>query len=75
MSVAEVSLRASSEVPIEPRLSEQWFLRYPKTKEALDVIRRTPLEKVLGGSRMFFNVEQAVTAWRETERLAWSTAS
>jgi valyl-tRNA synthetase len=28
-----------SEVPIEPRLSEQWFLRYPKTREALDVVR------------------------------------
>jgi valyl-tRNA synthetase len=28
-----------SEVPIEPRLSEQWFLQYPKTKEALDVVR------------------------------------
>ncbi len=26
-------------VPIEPRLSEQWFLRYPKTKEALHVVR------------------------------------
>jgi valyl-tRNA synthetase len=26
-------------VPIEPRLSEQWFLRYPKTKEALRVVR------------------------------------
>ncbi|HEY2614859.1 MAG TPA: valine--tRNA ligase, partial [Chthoniobacterales bacterium] len=25
-------------VPIEPRLSEQWFLRYPKTKEALGVV-------------------------------------
>ena len=28
-----------SEVPIEPRLSEQWFLRYPKTQEALAVVR------------------------------------
>ena len=28
-----------SDVPIEPRLSEQWFLRYPKTKEALDVVK------------------------------------
>src|SRR6478609_2167801 len=28
-----------SDVPIEPRLSEQWFLRYPKTKEALTVVR------------------------------------
>jgi len=28
-----------SDVPIEPRLSEQWFLRYPKTKEAMDVVR------------------------------------
>ncbi len=26
-------------VPIEPRLSEQWFLRYPKTEEALNVVR------------------------------------
>lgn len=26
-------------VPIEPRLSEQWFLRYPKTKESLQVVR------------------------------------
>jgi valyl-tRNA synthetase len=28
-----------SGVPIEPCLSEQWFLRYPKTKEALAVVR------------------------------------
>jgi valyl-tRNA synthetase len=28
-----------SDVPIEPRISDQWFLRYPKTKEALSVVR------------------------------------
>src|SRR5438105_7444595 len=28
-----------SDVPIEPRISEQWFLRYPKTKESLAVVR------------------------------------
>ncbi len=28
-----------SDVPIEPRLSEQWFLHYPKTKEALAVVK------------------------------------
>src|SRR5213078_3689324 len=28
-----------SEAVIEPRISEQWFLRYPKTKEALAVVR------------------------------------
>src|SRR5437899_3110582 len=28
-----------SDVPIEPRVSEQWFLRYPKTNEALAVVR------------------------------------
>ncbi|HJY54008.1 MAG TPA: valine--tRNA ligase, partial [Candidatus Udaeobacter sp.] len=28
-----------SDAPIEPRISEQWFLRYPKTKEALAVVR------------------------------------
>jgi len=27
-------------VPIEPRLSEQWFLRYPRTEEALRVVRQ-----------------------------------
>ena len=34
-----VGFSQRSEVPIEPRLSEQWFLRYPKTKEALQVVR------------------------------------
>src|SRR5437762_1490288 len=28
-----------SDVPIEPRISAQWFLHYPKTKEALAVVR------------------------------------
>jgi valyl-tRNA synthetase len=28
-----------SDVPIEPCISDQWFLRYPKTKEALAVVR------------------------------------
>src|SRR6266550_9313291 len=28
-----------ADVPIDPRISEQWFLRYPKTKEALAVVR------------------------------------
>ncbi len=28
-----------SDVVIEPRISEQWFLRYPKTNEALAVVR------------------------------------
>ena len=34
-----VGFSERSEVPIEPRLSEQWFLRYPKTEEALAVVR------------------------------------
>src|SRR6266487_3802499 len=34
-----VGFSQRSDVPIEPRLSEQWFLRYPKTKEALSVVR------------------------------------
>ncbi|PZR74072.1 MAG: valine--tRNA ligase [Chthoniobacterales bacterium] len=34
-----VGFSERSEVPIEPRLSEQWFLRYPQTKEALAVVR------------------------------------
>ena len=34
-----VGFSERSEVPIEPRLSEQWFLRYPKTEEALTVVR------------------------------------
>jgi valyl-tRNA synthetase len=29
-----------SDVPIEPRLSEQWFLKYPKTNEALAVVKK-----------------------------------
>src|SRR5947207_5880559 len=34
-----VGVSDGREVPIEPRISEQWFLRYPKTKEALAVVR------------------------------------
>src|SRR5947209_3512284 len=34
-----VAFSDRSEVPVEPRLSEQWFLCYPKTKEALVVVR------------------------------------
>jgi valyl-tRNA synthetase len=34
-----VGFSERTEVPIEPRLSEQWFLRYPKTDEALAVVR------------------------------------
>jgi valyl-tRNA synthetase len=34
-----VGFSERSEVAIEPRLSEQWFLHYPKTDEALAVVR------------------------------------
>ena len=34
-----VGFSQRSDVLIEPRISEQWFLRYPKTKEALAVVR------------------------------------
>jgi valyl-tRNA synthetase len=34
-----VGFSQRSDVPIEPRISEQWFLRYPNTKEALAVVR------------------------------------
>jgi valyl-tRNA synthetase len=35
----KVGFSERSDVPIEPRISEQWFLRYPKTEEALAVVR------------------------------------
>lgn len=34
-----VGFSERSQVPVEPRLSEQWFLRYPKTRESLDAVR------------------------------------
>jgi valyl-tRNA synthetase len=34
-----VGFSQRSDVPIEPRISDQWFLRYPKTKEALALVR------------------------------------
>ncbi|MDQ2867039.1 MAG: valine--tRNA ligase, partial [Verrucomicrobiota bacterium] len=36
---SSVGVSDRSQVPIEPRLSEQWFLRYPKTDDALRVVR------------------------------------
>ncbi|MFL6584634.1 MAG: valine--tRNA ligase [Chthoniobacterales bacterium] len=35
-----VGFSERSEVPIEPRLSEQWFLRYPRTADALNVVQK-----------------------------------
>ncbi len=32
-----------ADVPIEPRLSEQWFLRYPKVEEAKAAVREGPI--------------------------------
>ena len=34
-----VGFSERADVPIEPRLSEQWFLKYPKTTEARDAVR------------------------------------
>jgi valyl-tRNA synthetase len=34
-----VGFSERADVPIEPRLSEQWFLRYPKTQEARAAVR------------------------------------
>ncbi|MFV0416180.1 MAG: valine--tRNA ligase [Chthoniobacterales bacterium] len=33
-----------ADVPIEPRLSEQWFLRYPKVTETRDAVRNSLIE-------------------------------
>lgn len=35
-----VGFSERADVPIEPRISEQWFLKYPKVEEAKDVIRK-----------------------------------
>ncbi|MCX6958371.1 MAG: valine--tRNA ligase [Verrucomicrobiae bacterium] len=35
-----VGFSERADVPIEPRLSEQWFLRYPKTKEARAAVQQ-----------------------------------
>ena len=34
-----VGFSERADVPVEPRLSEQWFLKYPKTLEARDAVR------------------------------------
>jgi valyl-tRNA synthetase len=33
-----VGFSERADVPIEPRLSEQWFLKYPRTNEARNVV-------------------------------------
>ncbi|WP_048810499.1 valine--tRNA ligase [Candidatus Methylacidiphilum infernorum] len=35
-----VGFSERADVAIEPRISEQWFLRYPKTTEALEVVKQ-----------------------------------
>jgi valyl-tRNA synthetase len=34
-----VGFSERADVPVEPRLSEQWFLKYPRTREARDAVR------------------------------------
>ena len=34
-----VGFSERADIPVEPRLSEQWFLKYPKTAEARDAVR------------------------------------
>ncbi|MGF1482821.1 MAG: valine--tRNA ligase [Opitutales bacterium] len=34
-----VGFSERADVPIEPRLSEQWFMRFPKTEEAIRVVK------------------------------------
>jgi len=34
-----VGFSERTDVPVEPRLSEQWFLKYPRTNEARDAVR------------------------------------
>ncbi|MEO6845623.1 MAG: valine--tRNA ligase [Chthoniobacterales bacterium] len=35
-----VGFSERADVPIEPRLSEQWFLKYPKVEESLEAVRK-----------------------------------
>ncbi len=35
-----IGISERAQVPIEPRLSEQWFLRYPQLRESLDLVHR-----------------------------------
>jgi valyl-tRNA synthetase len=51
-----------SDVPVEPRISEQWFLRYPQTKEALAVVR----DHLIRFFPMYW--EKVYAAWLENIR-------
>jgi valyl-tRNA synthetase len=35
-----VGFSERAQVPVEPRISEQWFLRYPRVEESKDVVRK-----------------------------------
>lgn len=39
-----VGFSERADVPIEPRLSEQWFMKYPSTKAAREVVQRGELK-------------------------------
>src|SRR3984893_9384868 len=60
-----VGFAERSEVPIEPRLSEQSFLRYPKTEEALAVVRDHLIRFFPG------HWEKVYAQWLENIRAWW----
>ena len=48
-----VGFSERADVPVEPRLSEQWFLKYPKTIEARDAVRGSEAQGAGGLIRFF----------------------
>ncbi len=48
-----VGFSERADVPVEPRLSEQWFLKYPKTIEARDAVRGSEAQGASGLIRFF----------------------
>ena len=48
-----VGFSERADVPVEPRLSEQWFLKYPKTVEARDAVRGSEAQGAGGLIRFF----------------------
>ncbi len=61
-----------ADVPIEPRLSEQWFLRYPKVEEAKAVVRDGLIRFVPERwSKIYLHWLENIQDWCISRQLWW----
>ncbi|RME70070.1 MAG: valine--tRNA ligase [Verrucomicrobia bacterium] len=67
-----VGFSERADVPIEPRLSEQWFLRYPRVEEAMQAVRDGVIRfHPARWSKVYLNWLENIQDWCISRQVWW----